>query len=103
MNFISGSGPQHSLSTHSIFNEDASDEQHGKSNNYGNKSSSNYSRIGGASVPPPPSLGYRNSKGYTDPNEVLMQHSTFAGTQSSSSMPRAFANLGRKRVADEDE
>ncbi|CAH8823776.1 unnamed protein product [Trichobilharzia szidati] len=102
MNFISGSGPQHSLSTHSLFNEDASDEQHRKSGN--KSSSSNHSRIGGASVPPPPSLGYRNSKGYTDPNEVLMQHSAFAGTQGgSSSMPRAFANLGRKRVADEDD
>ncbi|VDO89980.1 unnamed protein product [Schistosoma curassoni] len=100
MNFISGSGPQHSLSTHSVFKDEKSDVNR-QSDDYKNTKSSNFIRTGGASVPPPPSLGSRNSRGYSDPNEVLINHSAFAGTQGGST--RAFANLGRKRVADEDD
>ncbi|CAH8492355.1 ATP-dependent RNA helicase ddx42 [Schistosoma haematobium] len=100
MNFISGSGPQHSLSTHSVFKDEKSDVNR-QSDDYKNTKPSNFIRTGGASVPPPPSLGSRNSRGYSDPNEVLINHSAFAGTQGGST--RAFANLGRKRVADEDD
>ncbi|KAH8849393.1 ATP-dependent RNA helicase DDX42 [Schistosoma japonicum] len=101
VNFISGSGPQHSLSTHSVFNDDNTDV-HGQSGDYKNTKPSNFVRAGGASVPPPPSLSSRNSKGYSDPNEILINHTAFTGTQGSGST-RAFANLGRKRVTDEDD
>ncbi|CAH8468579.1 unnamed protein product [Schistosoma turkestanicum] len=81
---------------------DEKSDVHKQSTDYKNTKLSNFIRTGGASVPPPPSLSSRNSKGYSDPNEVLINHTAFAGTQGGGST-RAFANLGRKRVADEDD
>ncbi|VDP38601.1 unnamed protein product [Echinostoma caproni] len=99
MNFISPSGPQTSLSTNRLRDEGPGD--YFRSGYSSSALASDVSRSGGAAVPPPSSLS-RKSRGYSDPNEVYTKQGTMIPTHSVSSS-RAFANLGRKRVADEDE
>ncbi|CAH8456216.1 unnamed protein product [Dicrocoelium dendriticum] len=97
-NFISASGPRTSYSTSSV-----------RDNGPGEYFRSGYSdialaadgvRTGGAAVPPPSSTN-RSTRGYSDPNEAVARQTSLVPVHGSSS--RAFANLGRKRVADEED
>ncbi|KAA0183756.1 ATP-dependent RNA helicase DDX42 [Fasciolopsis buskii] len=99
MNFISASGPQTSLSTSRLSEEGPGD--YFRSGYSSSALASDVSRSGGAAVPPPSSLS-RKPRGYSDPNEVFTKQGTMVPTHSVSSS-RAFANLGRKRVVDEDD
>ncbi|KAF6769304.1 hypothetical protein AHF37_11197 [Paragonimus kellicotti] len=56
----------------------------------------------GAAVPPPSSLS-RSSRGYSDPNEAAAKQISMIPGHGSSSSSRTFANLGRKRIADDED
>lgn len=107
VNFISSFGPQHSLSTV----DDHMSQKRGQGNykSPSGLSSTLYPKSGGASVPPPPSLSYYGSsygqKEYSYSSDYLLPSPNTLGANetSLSSSNRAFVNLGRKRVADEDE
>ncbi|CAL8096293.1 unnamed protein product [Calicophoron daubneyi] len=100
MNFISASGPHESLSTSKLREEGPG--EYFRSGYSSSALASDASRSGGAAVPPPPSIS-RRSRGYSDPNEVCPSVNTSSLVPGHGSSSRAFANLGRKRIVDDED
>ncbi|KAA3672126.1 ATP-dependent RNA helicase DDX42 [Paragonimus westermani] len=100
MNFISASGPHSSLS-HSKLQDDRPGDYF-RSGYSSSALAADGVRGVGAAVPPPSSLS-RSSRGYSDPNEVAAKQISMVPGHGSSSSSRTFANLGRKRIADDEE
>ncbi|VEL24775.1 unnamed protein product [Protopolystoma xenopodis] len=85
----------------------------GSSANDTNKNSSSKTQIvhgGKAAVPPPSSFALRNeSQGYTDTSKLvygsgtLMSGGIGTNAASASTGTRAFSNLGKRRIQEEDE
>ncbi|KAF5400156.1 DEAD box ATP-dependent RNA helicase [Paragonimus heterotremus] len=100
MNFISASGPHSSLS-HSKLQDDRPGDYF-RSGYSSSALAADGVRGVGAAVPPPSSLS-RSSRGYSDPNEAAAKQLSMVPGHGSSSSSRTFANLGRKRIADDED
>ncbi|TGZ73295.1 hypothetical protein CRM22_001604 [Opisthorchis felineus] len=99
MNFISPSGPHGSLSTNRIRDEGPGD--YFRSGYSSSALAADGVRVGGAAIPPPSSVN-RGKREYCDPNEIIAKQATLVPSHGSASS-RTFANLGRKRIADEED